>query len=192
MALTREQAEVALGDIDNFQARTRQLSDYKDAAPHFLIWGMVLAGGNFAIHFLGEWASTFWLAAGVVAAALTVGLGRWQSERRRRDPSGYVAWNTDNLRIGLTFGVVFIFGCGAVSILYPLNLKDSIALVTLFYACLFLAFGVWHGLRLGIIGMALVLLVIASYHFSMDYFHLWNGIIAAFTFIGGGLWLRRV
>jgi hypothetical protein len=189
--LSKGDALTALEEIETVNSRTVQFRDYKDAAPYFFIWGIVIAGGNIAIHFLGDVASIYWALISFGAVILSVWIGRTQSNRKtstatRRD------WRLDNKGIGLTFGVIYGFIMASTSILYPVSLIDANALIALFSAFIIMVLGVWIGRRLVYIAMFMICAILVGYHFLTQYYFLVCGVTIGTAYIGGGIWLRRV
>ena len=193
MVPSSDEARSALNDIDKIQLHVRRWGNYRDSSPYLILWGIVLASGNFAIQFMGETASMYWAVSGLCAVILTIYIGRVQSAQKLKNSfEKSKEWRTDNLRIGLTFGAMFVFMASACSILFPINLIDANALVTLFYASVFMTFGVWTGWRFCFIGVFMAVSVLINYHISNQYFFLWNGLIVGVGYLCGGIWLRRL
>jgi hypothetical protein len=74
----------------------------------------------------------------------------------------------------------------------PVETKQANALISLFWASLYMGVGAWAGWRIFVIGAVTVAAVMFGY-LAIDEFYLpWMAIVGGGSLFAGGLWLRRI
>jgi len=193
MQISRDEAAQALSDINDARSRVDKLHGYGDAAPFFMLWGLIWLVANSTTQFAPVLADMAWLAGILIGTTVTIALATLQAKQRgardlsQRGQSAQVA-----IRMGVSQGVILAFFVALMTIVWPLDARQFNALISLFWACTYMGVGVWIGMRLFWIGAITAVAILFGYFNIEQYYSLWMGIAGGGSLIAGGLWLRRV
>jgi hypothetical protein len=182
MSLTPNEAASALRDIEETGRRSGQAFGYRQAAPHFIIWGLVWVFGYAGTDFFPRQAGEIWLA-GIVLGALAATLVSRFGAMGGRAVNG--AWRT--------FGVVVIvalFIMGTYAIMWPVMPRQQAAFVPLLAASAYSAIGLWAGLRWIAAGVAIAALTLGGFFYVQEHFALWMAVVGGGGLVLAGLWMR--
>ncbi|MDO9478094.1 MAG: hypothetical protein Q7L07_15400 [Pseudohongiella sp.] len=193
MQISRDEAAQALADIRDARGRVNQLHGYSDAAPFLILWGLIWLVANSTTQFAPDAANMTWLTGIIAGSVLTVVLATAQARQRgSRDISRHNEASQMGARLGMTQGVVLVFFIGLMAIVWPFDARQFNALISLFWACAYMAAGIWIGMRLFWIGAITTAAILFGYFSLEQYYALWMGLAGGGSLIAGGLWLRRV
>lgn len=189
MNVTRQEAAEALSEIGKAGGKVVQLKQYHHTAPHFILWGLVWLVGNSVTGLWPEQAGLAWaivVPAGMIGSFL-LGFLSYRREQRPAQPDGAKHYAVRFVLLGLAFSAFFS------SIFYfnpPDSAMQASAVVSIFFAFLYIGFGLWFGWRLFAVGVVTAALIAAGYTWLPEYFYLWMGVVSGGSLILGGLWLR--
>lgn len=193
MQISRDEAAQALSDINDARSRVDKLHGYSDSSPFLILWGLVWLTANSTTQFAPALGDLAWMTGILIGTTLTIVLATLQAKRRgvrdaiQGSQSAQVA-----IRMGVSQGVILAFFVAMMTIVWPLDARQSNALVSLFWACAYMGVGVWIGMRLFWIGAITAVAILFGYFNIEQYYSLWMGIAGGGSLIAGGLWLRRV
>lgn len=190
MNVTRDEAVEALETINKAGGKVQRLQGYRHGAPHFLIWGAVWLVANTVTQFWPQYANAAWpgmVIFGFVASTIT---GFLQGRAFKKSSPGLVMSPGLNWRFGLTSLVYMAFIVCMASITQPETQRQYNAMISIFFAFLYMSAGIWAGLRLFAIGLVTAIAIMVGFYFVKDYFDLWMGVFGGGALIAGGVWLR--
>ena len=185
MDISKTDAVAAMEEIRLAADHSILLRRYRHFAPHLIVWGLVWLLANTATDLSPADANLFWLigpAAGAVASAW-LGYRRRQATEASGDGSGW-RWMASMVLMVAFFSVTF-------SILSPRTGEQVNAFISLFWAFLYMLFGIWYGQRIFLVGLLTAAAILVGYFMIPAHFALWMGLTAGGALIAGGFWLRR-
>jgi hypothetical protein len=178
MTLSPQDAADALRDIDAAQARSKTLLGYQNAAPHFLIWGIIwVVGYGLSDVFRGH-ANAIW--GTLVPIGLIAGLFV------KRDAGRAISW-----RYAATALAIFSFFAATFFVMWPVSGRQISAFIPLVVALLYVLGGIWSGLRYVVAGIAIAALTLAGFFFLREHFLLWMAVVGGGALILASIWLRK-
>ncbi len=185
MRVNKADAALALEEIAVTHTRTITLRRYRAAAPYFIVWGVVWLVANGATDFSPRHTSVVWATAvllGVIASA-------WMNLR-----SAATAPNAKRVRWHGAAGFAVAVGYFAVLgvVLTPLTARQENAVISLFWAFLYMFVGIWNGWKIFAVGLATSALILIGYFVVTAHYSLWMGVVAGGALVLGGLWIRRI
>lgn len=193
MSLSREDAEKALAEIGAAEQRVGRAHGYADAAPFFILWGAIWAFANLATELRPAWGNWAWLAGIAVGAPLTAWWSIRQARRRGarmrqsgEDPKAF------GRKSGLSMAAILLFLVSVLAVTGPLDGRQGNAVISLFWACLYMAAGAWVGWRMFVIGGIAAAIILAAYFGLEQHYYLAMGLGAGGCLIVGGFLLRRI
>lgn len=182
MTLSREQAQLALQDMEHMASRSATLYKYIRMSPHLLLWGCVwLVAYGLSDLWPGK-TGLIWLVADSIGAAASIYIGRVQG--RSIDQSGR--------RTGPVILTTVAFVMATFAILPPHSSKQIAAFIPLVVAAVYILLGIWHGRRLVITGVLIGMLTLLGFFMLHSHFNLWMAAVGGGALILTGIWLRRV
>lgn len=193
MTLSREDAEKALAEIGAAEQKVGRVHSYADAAPFFILWGVIWALANLATELDPVWGCRAWIAGIAVGAPLTTWLSISQARRRgaRMRQAGEDA-KAFGRKSGLSMAAILLFLVSVLAVTGPLDGRQGNAVISLFWACLYMAAGAWVGWRMFAIGGVAAAIILAAYFGLDQHYYLAMGLGAGGCLIVGGLLLRRI
>lgn len=193
MTLDRDEAKSALAEIGQAQGKVDRVHWYSDAAPFFVLWGVIWLLANLVTEFRPAWSNWAWLIGALVGTPATAYFSIVQARRRGArirqaggDPGDI------SIRSAFTMGAILVFLAGSIAVTGPLEERQGNALISLFWACIYMGVGAWVGMRLMLIGAATAAIILAAYFTLDQYYFLVMGLAAGGSLILGGLWLRKI
>ncbi|RFU48590.1 hypothetical protein [Paraburkholderia sp. DHOC27] len=181
MALTSEQASQALRDLEAVSQRSGKLYRYQRTAPMLILWGVIWIVGFGATQLAPARAGWLWIVLDIAGVLGCIYLGR----RGHADASASQSWRW----LG-TIAAIGAFYVLALTILQPTSGAQVAAFIGLLVAMFYVLAGLWIGVRLAIIGLALAVLTVFGYYMLPAYFALWMAVVGGGALILAGLWLR--
>lgn len=180
-----DEARQALNTVQAAAQRGTTLYRYRQASPHFILWGLVWALGYGMSDLWPAQAGWIWLgldATGVLASILIT-----KADRARRGASQAMTWRIAGL--GLTLLVFFV---ATYLVMAPQTGRQVSTFITLTVALAYTVVGLWAGPRWIMAGAAVCALSLIAFFHVPAYFNTWMGLIGGGTLVLSGVWLRRV
>jgi hypothetical protein len=182
MTPTREEAAVALDDVQRVLARTRRAIVAAHVADYFQIWGLAWMAGFGASHFT-DWPDG-WIWLPVVAVGVTLSVLSGLRSRRSVESS-------DRVRVFWFLLALVAFGAVWAVILHPFNVRHFGVYIATLFMFAYVAGGIWFGrffvvLGLGVTGVALIGVLAAPALLDLLMAAAGGGSLFA-----GGLYIRR-
>jgi hypothetical protein len=188
--ISREEANQALREIDRTTERVSELRCYRRAAPHLVVWGLVLLAANLATAWRPAAADRTWMIltlAGIAASVIIGAVGQWRARNMDLTLRQRLMWR----RFLLTF-CAFI-GYEVLSTLLFRGQSTVHAFNAQMYLLVALGYvlmGTWSGSRIAWLGVLLAGATMFGVLVVPGYFALWMGLIGGGMIFGTGLWLR--
>ncbi|MEP9359241.1 hypothetical protein [Sphingomonas sp. KR3-1] len=175
-----EDAAAALRSIDSARQHGAALRRYAGTASTVMVWGVIWLVCNLLSQFF-PWGPKSWLIGTPLGVLWSI-----LHPLPRREGAGI------DLRASLSifagFGILWLM----MLIARPqLDARSVNALISLLVALAYLITGIWAGMRLALVGTALVLAVCLGWFVFPAWLFLWVGIGGGGALILGGMWLRR-
>lgn len=189
MNVTRDEAAEALSEIGQASGKVTRLQAYRHSSVYFIVWGLVWLVANTVSHFRPADAAITWLVAIVAGVAVSLTLGVVENMRRRARSDG-AASPAPPWKVGAVTAVYFGFFVCLIAIVEPQSGVVTNAMISIFFAFVYMAAGVWFGWRLFGIGLVMAIAIMGGFYFLRDVFSLWMGVVGGGALIAGGLWLR--
>lgn len=184
MTINSNEARRALDDIENAANKSSALRGYVASGAYLVVWGLVWIAGGASSLLSPEASRLGWpvaIAAGVVAS-LALGMRARSDGRAPRDVLGKV------LASMLTMAAISV----ALSLVLDVaSMREGTALQSLIVAAAYMAYGVWRGLRIFVLGLALATAVLIGWFYLPAHFELFVGVVGGLMLIISGLWLRK-
>jgi len=196
-SITPDEARASLAEIDRIVLRTRQMIARGGSAPIVILWGVIWIIGYADMQFLPRTPHWFWVLLDVVGIAGSFRLGRWA----RRSPIK----NSNGVRIGISWLILFAFGVIWLAILGPWGFLNAHQLVSYtpdmdrkigaYWATVpmfaYVLIGLWLDRFFVWLGAFVTIATLVGYFFIFDYFYLWMAVIAGGSLVVGGLFIRK-
>lgn len=184
MSLTQQEAAAALEDIAKTERRSSSAYEYKAAAPHLILWGLVWFSGYIGTYLMPSRALWIWLIVDVAGVVASTAIGM------RAKPRGEVKFSW---RFFLTWCVALTAISSVLSIFYPFTSMQIGTLFPLVIGWAYVIIGIWRGKRFAMAGLAIVALALFSFfQLTPAAFLLSMAFLGGAVLIGTGLWLRSV
>lgn len=180
MSLSRDEAAERLKEVETTSAASARLFGYSAAAPYFVLWGLVWAGGYAFGALQPELRNVGWMVGigvGTLGSAL---LGyRWSSR-------GSAALG-QSVALSVVIAVFFVL----VGTMVQLKARQVDAFVPLVFSAAYVIAGIWAGARYVVCGLVVAAATVAGYYFAGDAFGLWMAAVGGGTLLLTGLWMTR-
>ena len=183
MSVDREDAARALGEIDDARTRTLTLSRYRSSGPYFVVWGVVCLVANVITDLAPRYADRTWIGMSLLGIGACLVISRRQCAGRKNVGAGWRRW--------LTILVIAGFFAATWRVLPPLGYRQVNAFISLVWAFVYMAVGVWVGWRIFGVGLITAALILFAYYAATEHYFLWMGLVWGGAMILSGLWLRR-
>ncbi len=193
MNVSREEALDALSEIDKAGGKMNRLQSYRSSAVFFIIWGLVWFAANLGAYYQPQHSGVIWLVAIAIGSIASTLYGMRLTRGAASEagsPRDAQAASWMGKRMALTSGLVFAFLISLGLILQPTNGAEINALISIFFAFLYMGMGVWLGWRLFAIGLVTAAAILTGFYFFRDQFALWMAFVGGGALIAAGLWLR--
>jgi hypothetical protein len=179
MVVSPEQAVQTLRDIEETEARSRELHGYSVGSPHLILWGLVWIVAYGLTGLLPPHASLVW------AVMILVGLtGSFVLAHGKAGFAG--GW-----RYQATFFALFLFVAATYLVLPPTHPSQFGAFPPLVVATAYAIAGIWWLPRYLWLGALLFALTLYGFFFLKPWFTFWMAFGGGGGLILGGFWLRR-
>lgn len=187
MPLSLQEAAKTLSEAELAHKRSTELYFYQRSSPHLILWGTIWVVGYGGTGLYPQHSNPLW------AVLMLVGIlgGIWIGRRRRADPlvrGGFRAW-----RMAALWVIILFFVSATYTIMEPHLGKQFCAFPALITGTVYMAVGLWAGIRYLVSGAAVVVLTLFGF-FYMDltlYFY-WMAVVGGGSMILAGIWFRRV
>ncbi len=193
MNISREEASSSLKEIGAVQQRSETLQNYRQFAPHMILWGVIWLVANGLCDFHPEQAGRIWPLLSIVGAVTSLTLGARARARRASaaGPLAMAAARDHGWRCALSGVVLFAFFAASFAVLPPHSGLQATAFISLFFMFVYMLYGTWVGLRVFFIGLLTAVAVLYGYFFLAAHQFLWLGVCGGGALIVGGLWVRK-
>jgi hypothetical protein len=185
MSISKQEATQALADVRLTRSRTVNLQNYRHFAPYMIVWGLVWLVANAITDLLPSQAGNAWLGGVAIGSAASFWLG---IRTARADDE----LRSDGWRWGLTFALILGFFVAVFSVLPPSSGAQTNALISLFWAFVYMLAGAWTGWKIFAVGLAVAAATLCGYFMLESHYALWMALVGGGALLAGGLWLRRI
>lgn len=175
-----EDAVAALRSIDSARQHGAALRRYAGAASTVLVWGLVWLVCNLLSQFF-PWGPKSWMV-GVPVGTLWAIL----HPLPRREGAG-MEWRIP-LSIFTAFFILWLMGLIARP---QIDARSGDAIVSLLVALAYIVTGIWSGMRIALLGVAVVVAICLGWFAFPAWLFLWLGLGGGGALILGGIWLRH-
>jgi hypothetical protein len=184
MSLSSQEASASLQQVEEASRRSTELYFYHCSSPHLIMWGIIWIIGYGGTGLFPGVGMALWLGLIVIGCIGGILLGN----KCRRDgyASGPYAW-----RMGALWAIILFFVFATYAILPPHLNKQFCAYPALITGCVYMAIGLWRGLRYVISGLVVAALTLVGYYFIEPVFF-WFAAVGGGAMILTGLWFRTV
>jgi len=193
MAVDVTDAARALGEIEETSGRVTRRQGYREASPHFIMWGLVWLFGNGALEVL-PWQTAQYVMAALIAAAVigAIVLGVRQGRPVPGETSLDIrARKRAGMQINMVILLAYALVIGAVTVFWPVEYRDINAFISLVAGLVYIGAGVVAGWRWIAVGGAVVALTLIGHLLLEQYYYAWMAVVGGGALILGGLWLRK-
>lgn len=182
MSLSRDEAAVALRDVERTQRRSQSAFSYRGAAPFFMLWGAIWVVGYGTSELSPQNAGWVWLASSVMGTAASVVIGM----RAKPGKPARFDW-----RIAVTWLASIGFLSSIFTVIGHVTGDQVGAIIPLLIAWAYVVMGAWMGWRLILAGLVVAALTLFGFFHWHEHFSGWMAVVGGVTLIGTGLWLRE-
>ncbi len=178
MSMSPEQAAISLREIEEAQARSRELRGYRKGSPHLILWGVLWMIAYAATGLQPRYAAPIWGAA-VLTGIVGDTLIGWRPAELVR------SW-----RYYATVATLALFVTGTYLVFAPLRPIQYGAFPPLVVAGVYAVLGIWLLPRFLWLGALLFVLTLGGFYFLQPWFGFWMAGAGGGCLILGGWWLR--
>ena len=183
--IDRANAQSALDDVAEIEARTVQAATYGASSAIAILWGVVVALAYIMNQFFPAITVPAWLcawAAGFVGTALIS--RRWKRQSQGRHGMA--------MRLVYAQMVLILFGFLFLWLLPPSSPRQIAAFFPLVFMMGYVIAGLWMGRFFLFCGILVSALTVIGYLYSGPWLPLWMAAANGGALIAGGLYLRKV
>jgi hypothetical protein len=198
MRLSPDQAVSVLHEIAAVENRSQRVFAYREASPHLMLWGVLWAVGYGATAVTPQHLTAIWIAIpaiGIVAGfliRLRAAVHRGTRTDAPADPALRRTIARQRWRFAGIWLIVFAFIAAAFAVMWPCSPGQVGAFIPLVVAAGYAVLGLWHGLRLVLVGAVLAVLTLGGFYLLPTQFALWMAAVGGGALVLGGSWLRQV
>ncbi len=191
MAMTRNEAAAALSDIENTTRRGMTLRGYRVAGPILMVWGLIWAAGYVAMGLLpAERWGPIWFVLDFIGAATTMIMAR-RGYSRNATASQIAASSGMVWKLALGMMAVSAFVLGIIAIFPKGEIAAYLALPGLITGMIYMAIGLWSGLRYALIGLTVFAATLLGFFLFRSELAFWMAAVGGGGLFVSGLWLRK-
>jgi hypothetical protein len=183
MSISHDQALAALKDAEQTTALSSTLHGYQQSSPHLILWGLVWAVAYALSNFLPSYTGIIWLLLDSLGVMGSLIITRKNS---------FHAKNSNHWRVAAVTLTIIGFVLATFAILPPDSGKQIAVFIPLLVATAYVLIGIWKGLRLVLIGIAVAALSLFGFFCIDAYFNLWMAFVGGGALVLAGIWLRRI
>jgi cell division protein FtsW (lipid II flippase) len=190
ISIDKSAAEQALAEIGQEKRRSAELYNYSYAAPPIFITGMMWFVTDLAFQFIPAVRDWIWPTATLVFIPIYIAVAARQARQARvagKPKLDGVFWKVLGswlLIAGFIFGVLVVFP--------PDHGTQIHSLIGLIMALGYAGFGLFTGVRLFILGVAMGVLTLLVHTYVVEWYTFFMGVVGGGGMMLGALWLRRV
>jgi hypothetical protein len=184
MSLSSKEAAESLSQVETATRRSSQLYFYHRSSPHLILWGIIWIVGYGGTGLAPRYGLVIWLALIAIGALGGAIIGRCAKSDGPDTPP--YAWRNFALWLIILF---FVFATYAI--LQPHLARQFCAYPALITGCVYMAIGLWRGLRYLIAGAVVVALTLIGYYY-IDQVFFWFAAVGGGAMILTGIWFRTV
>jgi len=195
MDLSPGQAAESLKEIERTQRRSVEVHDYANAAPGFVIWGLIWMFGYAGSYLLPNYGFSHginWLWFGLVVLGITASAVIGRRQHRAQHPGEAARGRGIGARWIASLAAFWVFVIAVMAVMRPVNPAVSGAFIPLVVALVYALFGIWRGLRFLLAGIAVAALTLVGWFWLPEYFLPWMAAVGGGSLVLTGLWLRKV
>ena len=183
MSLSSEEAAKSLSQAEQARKRSSELYFYHRSSPHLILWGTIWVIGYGGTGLFPSYSDYLWDALVVIGVAC----GFWIS-RCRGSTAGPKAWRLVALAV-----IIIFFVSATYRIMQPHLGRQFCAYPALITGSVYMAMGLWSGLRYVVTGVAVVALTLFGFYFIEPHLYFfWMAVVGGGSMILAGLWFRTV
>lgn len=184
MSLSSQEAAESLSQAEQAGRRSKQAYFYHRSSPHLIMWGIIWVIGYGGTGLIHEYANPLWAALVIIGCIGGVILVRCR--KPDGSTSGPYAW-----RFAALWAIILFFVFATYAILQPHSGRQLAAYPALITGVVYMALGLWTGLRYVISGIVVVTLTLVGF-FYIEPIFLWFALVGGSAMILTGLWFRTV
>lgn len=176
-------AHRALSDIEGVQRRSSALRFYAAAGGDMFVWGVVWLVANLLSFARPDLSPAAWIT-GIIIGALV------SSSSDYRSPSSV----EKKLSLKQSAALFVIIAIALTAIFTIIGIKSRLetnALISTLVALGYCMAGIWKGVRMLIIGLAIGVAVMIGWILLREWFEVWMGIVGGSLLMLSGIWLRK-
>jgi hypothetical protein len=183
MSLTSKEAAETLSDVERASRRSAQAFGYRKASPHLILWGAIWVVGYTGTDLWPVYSDWIW---GLLVLAGCVG-GLLIGRHTAAGNTGPYAW-----RMFALIGIILVFISATYSIMRPTYGSQLAAFPALLTGTVYMAVGLWFGLRYVVAGLLVIALTLGGFFFLHEHMMLWMAFVGGSAMMLAGLWFRQV
>ncbi|MBP6689012.1 MAG: hypothetical protein KA153_03385 [Hyphomonadaceae bacterium] len=180
--MDQKEALRALDDIQGAKERSSALRGYAAGGIYMIVWGCVWIVGGASGLLSPEIGRSGWNVAVLAGIVASIAIGFRSPGAGGRDVMG---------KVMLTMGTMAAVSVAISVVLNIGSLREATALQTILVAGAYMAFGIWRGARIFVLGLALGAVALVAWFFLADKFEMVVGIAGGVILILSGILLRR-
>jgi hypothetical protein len=184
MSLSSKEAQASLSQVQEASRRSSQLYFYHRSSPHLIMWGIIWIIGYGGTGLFPHYGNQLWLGLIVIGCAGGILLRR--CHKTDGNVGGPHAW-----RMAALWAVILFFVFATYAIMQPHFARQFCAYPALITGCVYMAIGLWRGLRYVISGAVVVALTLVGFYYIQPIFF-WFAAVGGGAMILTGLWFRTV
>lgn len=184
MSLSSQEAAESLSQAEQAGRRSEQAYFYHRSSPHLIMWGVIWILGYGGTGLFPQYADPLWAVLILGGCLGGVLIGRYSKSKCEKGTP--YAW-----RIAALFAVILFFVEATYAILQPHLAKQFCAFPALITGSVYMALGLWRGVRYLISGIVVVALTLVGF-FYIDWIFFWFAVVGGASMILTGLWFRTV
>lgn len=184
MSLSSQEAAESLAQAEQAGRRSKQAYFYHRSSPHLIMWGIIWIIGYGGTGLFHRYANPLW--AVLVLIGCTGGVILARCRKPDGSTTGPHAW-----RMAALMAIILFFVFSTYAILQPHFSRQFAAYPALITGTVYMAVGLWAGLRYVVSGIVVVALTLIGF-FYIDPIFLWFAVVGGASMILTGLWFRTV
>lgn len=180
MSISREEAALALSQIDLTTERSREMKGYRIAGPIFMVWGVIWAIGYCGMGVLPirQWG-WMWLGLDVLGVALQLVISRRYGATARSGKPAAAAV------------AIIAFEAATEHFFHASSPAPYLIYPGLVIGFAYMMIGLWRMPRLAWIGVAIFTASLAGIYLIHQGLTYWMAAVGGIGLFLGGLWLRK-
>lgn len=183
MSLSSEEAAKSLSQAEEARKRSYELYFYHRSSPHLILWGSIWVIGYGGTGLSPHYSGYLWDALVVIGVACGFFLSRCQGST-----AGPKGWRLVVLAL-----IIIFFVSATYRIMQPHFSRQFCAYPALITGSVYMALGLWSGLRYVVTGVAVVALTLFGFYFIEPHLYFfWMAAVGGGSMILAGLWFRTV